>query len=218
MEQGFWQARWARNEIGFHTATVNEQLTDAFDRIHPDFPARRPQHALVPLCGKTLDLHWLAARCGHVTGVEFVEQAVIDFFAEAGLKPVETLKHPLHLFRSDNITLARADFFHVSQADAVDVDFYYDRAALIALPTDLRDRYVAHLTEILPSGCEGLVVTIDYDPAVRGGPPFPVTDEVLTRLYEPGFVCERLDRRLVRDAPRGLEENAFTSTWHVRRR
>jgi hypothetical protein len=53
---------------------------------------------------------------------------------------------------------------------------FYDRAALIALPPEMRLRYMQLLAEGLPSGSQGLLVTLDYDQALLPGPPFSVAD------------------------------------------
>jgi thiopurine S-methyltransferase len=70
----------------------------------------------------------------------------------------------------------------------------FDRAALIALPPDLRQRYVAELYAALPSNCQGLLITLEYPQQDRDGPPFSVhEDEVRARYSEHWDValCER---------------------------
>lgn len=43
----------------------------------------------VPLCGKSLDMIWLAQQGHEVIGVELSPVAVEDFFRENGLNPVQ---------------------------------------------------------------------------------------------------------------------------------
>ena len=50
----------------------------------------------------------------------------------------------------------------------------YDRAALIALPPPLRQRYARELYSQLPRGCRGLLVTLEYPQHEKDGPPFSV--------------------------------------------
>lgn len=71
----------------------------------------------------------------------------------------------------------------------------YDRAALIALPASLRRRYVRELHARLPTGCRGLLITLEYPPHERQGPPFALEDADVRALYEPGWRVERLERR-----------------------
>ena len=77
MEQSFWAGRWEEGMTGFHEGRVNPNLAKYFERVGAGSDA----HVLVPLCGKAVDVMWLAERVGRVTGVEFVEQAVLEFFA-----------------------------------------------------------------------------------------------------------------------------------------
>jgi thiopurine S-methyltransferase len=81
MEPAFWQKRWADNQIGFHQAQVNPYLQTYWPQLQLA-PASR---VLVPLCGKSLDLAWLAGQGYRVLGVELSRQAVEDFFREHGL-------------------------------------------------------------------------------------------------------------------------------------
>jgi thiopurine S-methyltransferase len=215
MEHSFWHARWARDEIGFHAADINPHLAAAFESLFP--ASNGPRHTLVPLCGKTLDLHWLAARSAQVTGIEFVDRAVIDFFAEAGVTPAIEAVDVGAIHSHGNLRILRGDFFATPTTLAADVDFFYDRAALIALPPELRARYVEKLAALVPTGAQGIIVTIDYDQSVRGGPPFAVSDDHLLDLCSLHFACTRIERSPVQDPPRGLEDRAFASTWHVRR-
>lgn len=66
MNSTFWQAKWQRNEIGFHEHRPNVLLVR-------NFPALCLQHGarvFVPLCGKSLDIHWLLAQGHQVVGCE----------------------------------------------------------------------------------------------------------------------------------------------------
>ena len=73
-----WESRWQEGRIGFHLPQVNTYLSRFSDKLLK--PA--PKNVFVPLCGKTLDLPWLANRTKKVVGVELVSQAVEEFYAE----------------------------------------------------------------------------------------------------------------------------------------
>ena len=64
MEPTFWQERWARNQIGFHLQQVNPYL----QRLWPTLGLAQGARVLVPLCGKSLDMSWLAANGFEVLG------------------------------------------------------------------------------------------------------------------------------------------------------
>lgn len=179
MHAGFWHARWSRSEIGFHLAEVNPYL----QRYWPDLGLPTGARVLVPLCGKSLDLAWLAGQGFQVTGVELAQRAVEDFFTEHGLEPVVSEEGPFRLYRAGSVEIYCGDFFALTEQQLSDCTALYDRAALIALPPPMRERYVAHLTQVLPAGCQGLLVTLDYDQAQMDGPPFAVTDDEVQRLF-----------------------------------
>lgn len=80
MHEDFWRARWSRNEIGFHLPEVNPWLLR-------HWPRASRGRVLVPLCGKSLDMTWLAGQGLQILGVELMETAVQAFFAEQGWCP-----------------------------------------------------------------------------------------------------------------------------------
>jgi thiopurine S-methyltransferase len=86
MEPDFWFERWQRGEIGWHGAEFNRHLLDYWPLL--GLPAGT--RTFVPLCGKSLDLLWLAGRGERVLGVELSQLAVESFFAEQGLQPTVT--------------------------------------------------------------------------------------------------------------------------------
>jgi thiopurine S-methyltransferase len=105
MHQDFWQARWASNQIGFHLMEVNPQLVRHQDVLSG---ARR---VLVPLCGKSLDLAWLAGLGYAVQGVELAERAVIDFFREQQIEPGIRERDGFRIYSAGALELWCGDFF-----------------------------------------------------------------------------------------------------------
>ncbi len=76
MEQEFWHQRWAENQIGFHRDSVHPMLMRYWSTLCP----MPDETVLVPLCGKSIDLNWLAEKHEHVIGVELSDIAVRAFF------------------------------------------------------------------------------------------------------------------------------------------
>ena len=68
----------------------------------------------------------------------------------------------------------------------------YDRASLIALPPEMRQRYAAKLAELLSAGSKILLITLAYDQEQMKGPPFSVPDDEVEQLYKEAFSIERL--------------------------
>ncbi|MDH4561206.1 thiopurine S-methyltransferase [Pseudomonas sp. BN411] len=206
MDEQFWQSRWAENQIGFHQRDVNPYL----ERYWPQLALPRGCQVLVPLCGKTLDMLWLAGQGHRILGVELAERAVQDFFAEQGLTPEVTQQGELRRYSAGAVEILQGDFFAVTAADVAQCQALYDRAALIALPPVMRDDYVAHLQCILPARCDGLLVTLDYEQVRLEGPPFSVPEGEVRRHLEAGWEVEMLERNDVLEknwkfASRGLD-------------
>ena len=61
---------------------------------------------------------------------------------------------------------------------------WWDRAALIALPPELRPRYAAQLLELMPSGARGLLLALEYPEGEMQGPPFCVEPAEVRELFE----------------------------------
>ncbi len=192
MHEDFWQQRWARNEIGFHLSEVNPYL----QQFWPALNVAPGERVLVPLCGKSVDMLWLAEQGYRVLGVELAQAAVEAFFNEQNLLAEIDQVGAFRRYRSGAIEVLCGDFFRLTAADLLECRAFYDRAALIALPALLRERYAAHLTAILPSDCVGLLVTLDYPQAQMSGPPFAVSElEVEQLLTSPPWVVQVLESR-----------------------
>ena len=179
----FWHQRWQRGEIGFHR-----------DSVHPALPAfwasiDRDAHApvLVPLAGKSVDMRWLAERGQPVSGVELASDAVRMFFVEAGLVPRIDELGPLPRWKSADVTLFQGDFFEFRAERPF--ERFYDRAALIALPPDVRPRYLEHLaSQLAPDAC-GLLVTLEYPQGQMNGPPYSVEESEIAAQQHFEFDC-----------------------------
>lgn len=181
-----WQQRWDSGNINFHRSDAHPALVRHW----------RPSagSVLVPLCGKSLDLRWLAERGHTVIGVELVERAVHDFFAEQRLTFARRDGElPAYVARELPITLYQGDYFAFRTPPC---DALYDRAALVALPPDLRRRYVAHTNTLLRADAPRLLITLEYDQALVQGPPFSVPAAEV-RGYWP--TLQELERRVATD-------------------
>ena len=190
MEEAFWQARWAQGQIGFHLQEVNPYLQQHW----PSLSIAPGSQVLVPLCGKSLDMAWLAGQGLRVLGVELAERAVEDFFAEQGLQPEVEQQGVLRLYRAAGVEIYCGDFFNVQAEHVAGCTALYDRAALIALPETMRARYVEHLAAILPGNCRGLLVSLEYAQEEMSGPPFSVSQAEIDARLSPYWQIELLAR------------------------
>jgi thiopurine S-methyltransferase len=187
MEPDFWHNRWENNLTGFHLDEVNPQLQANWSAM--SLPAG--SRVFVPLCGKTLDLVWLAQQGYQVVGVELSPLAVQAFFTENNITPQRSQLGKLEYWQSENISLLCGDFFHLTPDILGRVDAVYDRASLIALPPQMRQRYVTKMAEICPS-VPKFLITLDYDQSKMDGPPFSVTENEVRELYQGSFEISQL--------------------------
>lgn len=191
MEPDFWHQRWREGQIGFHQDRPTPLLERHWDAIGVAAGAR----VLVPLCGKSLDMAWLAARGHRVLGVELSPIAVKQFFAEQGLSPsVHASSSGTH-YVAGAIEVVLGDAFALDATLLASCDAIYDRAALIALPPDLRRTYRDTVHARLPAGCRGLLVTLEYPQAEKAGPPFSVDEAEVHTLFGDAWDIDLLVRQ-----------------------
>ena len=206
MDPDFWQERWQRNEIGFHQPQGNVALRASWERLELQGGAR----VLVPLCGKSVDMAWLCAQGFDVVGVELSAVAIEAFLREQGVACDwrDDATDPVRL-RAGRYEFHVGDFFAVDRQRLGPVDAVVDRAALVALPDELRRRYAAHLLE-LAQGAPIVLVTLDYPPQDMPGPPFPVTADEVQRLFSAERVITLLHERDALGAESGLRARGLT--------
>lgn len=213
MDPDFWHARWHKQEIGFHQPEGNPLLG-----MHwPALAIASATRVLVPLCGKTPDMAWLAARGHEVLGVELSEQAVRDFFTEQGIAATVSERDGFRIHSGGGVTIWVGDFFAMPSTELAACGALYDRASLIALPPEMRRDFAAKLCAELPGDCRGLLIAVDYDQSEMDGPPFSVPESEVRALFAGRFSVEALSSQDAlasnsRFRERGLSamrENAF---------
>ena len=190
MEHEFWRKRWQDQQIGFHQAEINPAL----QRIWPTWNLAKGGSVFVPLCGKTLDMTWLASQGHKVVGVELSEIAIDDFYAERGLTPTVREHDGFIIKSAENYELWIGDFFAFPKTAVTDMAGIYDRASLIALPPDMRARYAEKLIELNTSHAPTLLLTIEYDQTRVQGPPFSVPRTEVETLFTPAWTLTELKR------------------------
>jgi thiopurine S-methyltransferase len=179
MEAEFWLERWGEGCTAWNQSTPHPWLGENWER-----QLSRPDGAVfVPLCGKSVDMDWLAAQGHRVVGSELSPIAVAEFFAERELRPEVRTAGELVVNTAADYELWCGDFFDVPRAALDGVVAVYDRASLVALPPEGRRRYAEHLMAIVPTDAPIFLLTFEYDPAEMSGPPFSVTRDEIDDLY-----------------------------------
>ena len=188
MKADFWHERWEKGEIGFHQQDFNRHML-AFTGLLGLSPGA---HILVPLCGKSLDMLWLARQGYRVTGIEISERAARDFFVENRLA-YELDRNPgVVSYRGEQVSILCMDFFTVESTHLPRIEAVFDRASLIALPPKMRAAYAGYLAGLLDPGTRALLVTLEYPQEEMRGPPFSVTFAEVQQLFGLHFAIEHL--------------------------
>ncbi|WP_417529143.1 thiopurine S-methyltransferase [Marinomonas shanghaiensis] len=171
----FWLDRWKTGRIGFHQEGVNPKLIEFW----PILP--KGSSVLVPLCGKSNDMIWLAEQGYQVTGVELSSLAVIQFLGDNDLS-YDTHQQgelKIHTVNGLPLRIVEGDYFLFTESE---FDACYDRAAMIAMPDSRRAEYVTHTLGRMSSTASLLLISLQYDGDIQG-PPFSVDEESITVLW-----------------------------------
>ena len=202
METEFWKKRWRTNEVGWHASVTNRHLERFVSTLGPV----GGNHTLVPLCGKSLDMDFLARQGRSVFGIDVSPVACRSFFEETGRRPTERQTESGKVLEGDGVTLLCQDLFAIQPGGLPEIGACYDRACLIALAPPQRRRYATWLRDVLSVGTPYLLITVEYPPNQKNGPPFTVPMEEVRELFEADFDIEVVHRAdIVDEAPKYRE-------------
>lgn len=191
MDSEYWAQRWHEGRTGWH----QDRPTPLMLKHWPSLGIAPSARVLVPLAGRSLDMAWFASQGLRVLGIELSELAVTGFFAEHRLTPrTWPSRYGVH-YEAGGIELIRGDAFGLDADALANCDAVFDRAALIALPPDLRQPYVDTLYAHLPLRCRGLLITLEYPAHEKAGPPFPVEEAEVRGRFAPHCDVTVLERR-----------------------
>ncbi|RHX94619.1 thiopurine S-methyltransferase [Leptospira yasudae] len=182
MEASFWHQRWGKNEIAFHEKEANPFLVEHFKKLSTPENGR----VFVPLCGKTLDISWLLSKGYRVAGAELSQIAIDQLFSELGVEPKIKQLNSLDHYSAENIDIFVGDIFLLSKEILGPIDAIYDRAALVALPEEMRNRYTNHLLNLTDTAPQ-LLICYEYDQNLMEGPPFSISNEEVDRHYKKSY-------------------------------
>lgn len=203
MEPSFWHDKWHQQQIGFHQQDINPFLVKNWHKLALPATAK----VFVPLCGKSLDMCFLAEQGHQVIGCELNELAVQQFFSDNQLEVTKATVGEHQHYQTEQISLYQGDIFTLPKALTQDVAAFYDRAALIAWPESMRAQYAKQLASLLPRGSQGLLVTLDYPQETLNGPPFAVSPTWVETYLTDDFEIQQIDcQDVLADNPRFIKK------------
>jgi len=148
-----WEQDWTTDNPEFHSDEVNAMLI----KQHGEFTrGRKNLRILVPLCGKSLDMNWLADQGHAVVGVELIEKAIEAFFHENKLTPqVKSISLSSEIqgtvFKANekDITLLECSIFDVTAGvTGGQFDCIWDRGSMTAIKM-MKEGRLKQYTEIM---------------------------------------------------------------------
>jgi len=202
MEHTFWHNKWEINQVGFHLDYVHPLLKRNLELFQVNGVLKNPGKIFIPLCGKTLDIEFLLSQGCEVTAVELSEIAVKEVFNQLKIVPVISSWLGGEVYQYENLTIFVGDYFSLTQKEIGSISFVYDRAALIALPEKMRLEYAQHMAKITQYAPQ-LLITLDYDQNIAGGPPFAVSSQEVEALYGGIYPIQLLEEAdIIEEEPR----------------
>lgn len=202
-----WAQRWNSRRIGFHLKDVNPILvkylpellkTSTSTTCEADIDVdvdddgnkqkqedQQHRRIFVPLCGKAIDMAYLASMPSssslsssvqiEVVGLEGIRVALEEFIQEhpnLNIKPIITTNNndennnhrndKLERFVGDNITLLKGDYFDLLEEEiGGKFDYIYDRGSMVAIEPQLRTLYVKILKSLLKPDGKMILVTLE---------------------------------------------------------
>ncbi|MCK5002051.1 MAG: thiopurine S-methyltransferase [Gammaproteobacteria bacterium] len=221
MQRDFWLERWQNGETGFHQEQLNPYLGYFYGEKGVPLEKRKTLKVFVPLCGKSVDMLWLAQNGYQVLGIECSEIAVKDFFETHDLefRIVEGKRFKRYISDAREgharVEILQGDFFDLVLRDLEAVTDIYDRASMIALPEIMRLDYFKKMVELQDEGMRTLLVTLTYPQEEMSGPPFSVSENELNDLYSEKFKIDKLlGKDILADEPR-FQQRGLTALYEI---
>lgn len=171
---------------------------------------KEKQRILVPLCGMSNDLIWLADQGHTVVGIEAVRAPIKAFFhrnqLEYDLDAINMAPSGAYIFKAKtkDITIVECDFwsFRKAAVGGQPFDAVWDRAALIAMLARPQDsgistgkRYLKVLKDALTPCGRILIETLLYDPEEKKDNVGPAlcTNQTLKEICDEDWKMEKVE-------------------------
>ncbi|XP_046690582.1 probable thiopurine S-methyltransferase isoform X2 [Silurus meridionalis] len=192
-----WEERWQEGRIGFHQPHVHQMLKDNLDKV---LCGREQVRFFFPLCGKAVDMKWLADMGHVIVGVDISEIGIKQFFEEQNLEykeePVPAIPEAKVFKSSDaKISLYKCNLYEFSSAIEGQFGGIWDRGSLVAINPCDRQKYASLIMSLMDKDCKYLLNTLEYNPELYKGPPFFVPEEVVKSLYRDACDIELVQHR-----------------------
>ena len=216
-----WEQDWTTDKPEFHSDEVNAMLIKHYNEFTR---GRKNLRILVPLCGKSLDMKWLADRGHSVVGVELIRKGIEAFLCDNKLTHHEksiVLSHEIQgtVFKANekDITLFECSIFDFSaEVAGGQFDCIWDRGSMTAINM-MKEGRLKQYTEIM-LGClkqDGRYLLEFFAPESSEGMPPSfrfVSEKDLNELFGERCTIRFLGKQNMPDEPTESEEHSGHST------
>ena len=100
------------------------------------------------------------------------------------------------------------DFFKLSPSDLPEINAVYDYKAIIALPLEMRKKYIEHLLFCTGKKIKILLMSMEASTEVTG-PPFSVSDHEIHTLFSEHFSIRKLSQEMRTDFTEHLIKKGY---------
>ena len=222
----YWERLWHDGSEDWHRGVVNERLIKFANELTR---GRKNLRVLVPCCGKSLDMLWLADQGHSVVGIDLVKTAIESFFTENNLTSTKcnvdmaaSIEQTTEVYKcvEKAITIFCCDIFNVREEDlGGKFDAIWDRSALSAVSPMVNNRgkqFTDKLHSLLMPDGVCMVESHRYEMDRFGEPPVSLSEELIYDLYGERFLIKWLDaEKLQADKPNPLEiDTSFDLEYH----
>ena len=190
----WWKQAWEKGTLGWHSDEVDAILQKYLKQLCRD---KESISVLVTLCGKSLDLPWLADQGHSVVGCELAEVAGKQLFEENNISFSITTIDDFKVFSAtDNKKLKfyAGDFFKVSASLVGTFDVIWDHNAFGTVSPSDRSRYIELLASLLVPGGKILLSNMEFDQRKVNIGPYSLNSEQINEYFGSQFEAELLER------------------------
>jgi thiopurine S-methyltransferase len=173
-----WNQKWRTGNTKWHNEHVHPTIVTYYDFLFPSKEGIKEQtkYVLIPLCGKTVDMAYIANHPNNnhnnyvVVGIDVAKDAIQQFIQEheelnIQVHPPSSFDQPPQLSQSlytfdqyigNNIQLLCGDYFQFHDINIVQkyklehqCDVIWDRGSLVAIHPSLRSQYIQILSHFI---------------------------------------------------------------------
>ena len=149
-----WLERWQEGRIGWHEPEGNASLQKYWTRVRKaGAGAALWQDPGSDLARSAREMRLSASSCRSLRYRAFFDENEIAYSLVEGALTA-------YVAEDRSIKIYCGDYFEFSEGP---FDAYYDRGALVAMPPNLRGKYVEHTRSLLAADAAQLIISLEYD-------------------------------------------------------